>query len=215
MRNGRRTSPFLAGNRIVVMLAALMVAAGLTAATAIARGDGPTVAKKKKPCPAGTHKVIVKKKKDGVTIKKRKCVPNATPNPIPPGQPGGPTAALVISPTASDFGTANHGGFGACTPPPDADCPTRDFVVTNAGGGASGVPAPSITEVHNPEIGGPPAFQVYANSCAAGLAPGGTCTVTVRFAPNSNAGDELFDSVLHVIGSPGGDVQATLHGMGV
>jgi hypothetical protein len=74
------------------------------------------------------------------------------------------------------------------------------------------VPAVSITEVLNPEIGGPPAFtQTGTNTCTAALAPGASCTVTVGFHPNSNAGDEHYSSVLHVA-TPGSDVTATLSG---
>jgi hypothetical protein len=160
--------------------------------------------KKKKVCPAGTHKVTVKKKNG----KKKKCVADPT-------APAPAATTLTISPTAADFGNAEHGGFDVCQPDPDPDCPTRAFTVTNSGGAPSGVPAASITEVANPGGIGvePPAFRVTANSCTAALPPGGSCSVTVKFAPQNNPGDEHFTSTLHVVASPGSDAQATLDGM--
>jgi hypothetical protein len=86
--------------------------------------------KKKKVCPAGTHKVTVKKKNG----KKKKCVADPT-------APAPAATTLTISPTAADFGNAEHGGFDVCQPDPDPDCPTRAFTVTNSGGAPSGVPA--------------------------------------------------------------------------
>jgi hypothetical protein len=86
--------------------------------------------------------------------------------------------------------------------------------VTNTGGAVSGVPATSITVVADPEDpDGPPAFTATANTCTAALPAGGSCTVTVGFHPNSNAGDENYSSVLHVVATPGSSVQATLFGM--
>jgi hypothetical protein len=138
--------------------------------------------------------------------KKKKCLPNQATVPPTSGTVQ-PTATLTISPTSFRYPDTQHGG--AC---PGASCPTQDFTVTNTGGAASGTPAASITEVHNPEIGGPPAFTILANTCTAAVAPSGTCKVTVGFHPNSNAGDQEFSSVLHVIASPGGDATSALSG---
>ena len=135
--------------------------------------------------------------------------PPATPPLTPPA-----VATLAISPASFDFGTVTHGGFGACGADPDPDCPTHDFTVTNIGGSTSGVPTTSIVELHNPEIGGPAAFAVTANTCTAALAPAATCSITVKFAPNSNAGDEMFSSRLDVAPSPGSTVSSVLSGMG-
>jgi hypothetical protein len=216
MRNRKPTAPFLAGNRIVVLLTALVVAVGLTGLTATAMagsGDSATAAKKKKKkiCPPGTHKVTVKKKKNGRVIKKKKCAPNASNTPAP-GQPGGPTAALVISPTAFSYpGTQHNGQHENCVM-----CPTQAFTVTNAGGGASGPLAVSLQEVVNLIPGQPAAFYVVGNTCAAALAPGGTCSVDVKFSPNDNpggCGDCTDRSILHVIGTPGGDAKSDLAGL--
>jgi hypothetical protein len=87
------------------------------------------------------------------------------------------------------------------------------FTVTNTGGSTSGVPTVSIVETHNPEVGGHAAFQVTANTCTAALPPGATCSLTVKFAPNSNAGDEMFSSRLDVAASPGSTASSVLSGM--
>jgi hypothetical protein len=198
-------------NRIALVVSAILVLGlmvGLTtSASAGAGGSGDTGAKKKKKkkvCPAGTHKVTVKKKNGK---KKKKCVADA-----PVTTPAGPTT-LSINPASFDFGTVPHGGFTACEPDPDPECPTHAFTVTNSGGAASGVPAASITIVSNPVNTDPPAYQVSASSCTAALAPGATCTVTVKFAPNSNPTDP-YVSALHVVATPGSDAQATLSGHG-
>jgi hypothetical protein len=196
-------------NRIALVVSAILVLGlmvGLTtSASAGAGGSGDTGAKKKKKkkvCPAGTHKVTVKKKNGK---KKKKCVAD----PTTPAQP----TTLSINPTSFDFGTVNHGGFAVCQPDPDPDCPTHAFTVTNSGSAASGVPAASITIVSNPVNTDPPAYQVSASTCTAALAPGATCTVTVKFAPNSNPTDP-YVSALHVVATPGSDAQATLSGHG-
>jgi hypothetical protein len=190
-------------HRIVLSLSALVIVGLLAALASSAIAGGATAAKKKKKvCPAGTHKVVIKKHGK----KKRKCLPNQAA--VPPSSGTVATATLSISPTSNVYPATQHGG--AC---PGPNCPTKVFTVTNTGAAASGVPVVSITEIHNPEIGGPPAFTVLANTCTAAVAPGGTCSVTVGFHPNSNAGDQQFSSVLHVIASPGGDASSQLSGM--
>ena len=191
-------------NRIALVVSAMLILgllAGLTTSASAGAGDlGATVAKKKKVCPPGTHKVVVKKH----GRKKRKCVQDATtPTPAPPT-----AAALTISPATFTYPDTQHGG--AC---PGVNCPTNAFTVTNTGGTVSGVPATSITVVADPEDpDGPPAFTATANTCTAALPVGASCTVTVGFHPNSNAGDQNYSSVLHVVATPGGDAQAALSG---
>jgi hypothetical protein len=198
------------GSRVVALLTAILLAVGMIALTTSAvagSGSGANAPKKKKKktCKAGTHKVTVKKKNGK---KKKKCVPDATT----PTTPAAPTT-LSINPTSFDFGTVSHGGFAVCQPDPDPDCPTHAFTVTNSGGAPSGVPAASITIVSNPVNTDPPAYQVSASTCTAALAPGATCSVTVKFAPNSNPTDP-YVSALHVAATPGSDAQATLSGHG-
>lgn len=197
MRDSKRTAPFLTGNRVVVLLTGLLVAVGLTGLTTTAMaGAGDPVARHHRhhKCPRGTHKVI--KKKHGK--RRKKCVPNKeTPTPVKP------KAALVISPASFAFPDTSHGG-GTFT--------SQDFTVTNAGGSASGVPVASISEVVNPIPGNPAAFTVFASTCTAAVPAAGSCTVTVHFAPHDN--QDGYVSTLHVVGSPGGDAQATLSGNG-
>jgi hypothetical protein len=186
------------GSRFIALLAAILVAVGLTALTTSAvagSGSGANAPKKKKKkrCKAGTHKVTVKKKNGK---KKKKCVADT---PVTP--PAGPTT-LAISPATFTFPTTQHG---------DQSDP-KAFTVTNTGGAPSGIPAPAITEVNNPIPGDPPGFAISANTCVAVLAPGGTCTVSVRFQPTSNANPQPYTSVLHVTATPGTDAQSALSG---
>jgi hypothetical protein len=205
--------------RVVALLTMALVAVGMTVTSAMAiagdgnsgNGSGNGSGGKKHhhhhhKCPTGTHKVITFKHGK----RKKKCV--ADPVVTPPITTPTPSAAgLVITPNTITFPATQHGGF-PCSGVGN-HCNTQAFTVTNAGGSTSGVPVASITEIHNPETGSPPAaFQISPNGCTAALAPGATCSLTVQFAPNSNAGDEHYTSVLHVVGSPGGDAQAQLSG---
>jgi hypothetical protein len=213
MRSTRRTSPFLAGNRLVVLLTALMLAAGLTATTAIAGGEA-TVAKKKKKkrCPAGTHKVVIKKKKNGRIIKKRKCVPNATTTPTPPTAPTPtPAPGQTLIPNTNSFtwegNTQHHAGL------PCPACPTASFTFTNTASTGTGTLASSIQNILDPIAGDDEAFFITGDTCAGtALAAGASCSVTITFSPPSNAGDGNYSAILHVIGSPGGDAQIGLAG---
>jgi hypothetical protein len=139
------------------------------------------------------------------------ATPPSTPPTTPPVTPPA-TTTLAVDQSSVDFGAAQHGGFGACQADPDPDCPTRVITVTNIGGAASGVPTASIVETRNPEGMPTAAFQVVANTCTAALAPGASCAITVKFAPQSNAGDEIFASRLDVSASPGSAVSAVLNG---
>ncbi len=194
-------------SRVTGILSAVLVVAlvaALPAGTAAKK-------KKKKVCPPGTVKQVVKKKKGK---KKKRCVPitAVTPTPAPTAAP----AALAISPTSSDFGTVQHG----ISCPLSTDCAIRSFTVTNTGGSPSGTPVPSITVVTDPAGGGnPPAFKIKTNdgssptTCTGALAPGGSCSITVQFAPDDNpGGPNQYVSRLDVTGSPGGTAQATLTG---
>jgi hypothetical protein len=191
-------------SRIALVVSVMLVVglvAGLATSASGAGDPGATVAKKKKKvCPAGTHKVTVKKKNGK---KKKKCVADPT-TPAPPA-----STTLTISPTTFTYPDTQH-HTGACDP---AVCPTQAFTVTNTGGAASGVPASSITEVTQPVIGAhDPGYFTTANTCTAPLSAGGSCSVTVQFIPPSNAGDGNYTSVLHVVATPGSDVQAALSG---
>jgi hypothetical protein len=175
---------------VVLVIAALPV--GLTAAYAGSAGDGATAAagkkNKKKSCKKG-----FKKKKGKCVKKKQTAVPVLG-------------AALSINPGGVDFGNLNQGGFETCNPPPDSDCPTQAFTVTNAGPGPSGPISANIVVVAT-DPGDAPAFQVFANTCGAALAPGASCTVTVRASTDDNF---EYVSRLDVAATPGGTVSASL-----
>jgi hypothetical protein len=189
-----------APNRLVVLLTAMLVAVGLTALTTSAvAGDPATVAakkKKKKKCPAGTTKTV-KKKKNGK--KKITCTPNPAPTP-PLG------ATLSITPTNFDFGGVNQGGLDNCQPPPDPDCPTQNFTVTNAGPGPTGPLSATLVHIAT-DGGGTPGFQIFANSCVGVLAPGGSCVVTIRAGDDANF---TYISRLDVTATPGNLVSASM-----
>jgi hypothetical protein len=188
------------GIRVTKVLATMLVVGLLagTATTALAGAGDPGATaskkKKKKKCPAGTQKVV-KKKKNGK--KKITCVP------IPVTQT---PAALSITPTNFDFGGVNQGGLDQCIAPPDPDCPTQVFTVTNAGPGPSGVPVVSLAHITT-DGGGKPGFEVFASTCTAALAPGGSCTVTIRAGDDANF---TYISRLNVTASPGGVASATM-----
>ncbi len=194
-------------NRIALVVSAMLMVGllvGLTTSASGAGDPGATAAKKKKKkrCPAGTHKVTVKKKNGK---KKKTCVADPT-TPTPTA-----TTTLTISPTAFTYPDVQH---GTCSSPPDMDCTEQAFTVTNTGSAASGVPATSIVETNNPIPGDPPGFVVSGNTCTAAVPPGGSCTVTAYFKPTSNANPQPYTSVLHVVATPGSDAQATLTGTG-
>lgn len=187
----------------VLAIAALLVV-GLTSSASAGGGDKRTASAAKKCSPKS-------KGSDKFSPKKKKCKKKKAPAPVV--TPPAAVASLSISPMSVDFGPVEHGGFGACGADPDPKCPTQAFTVTNSGSAASGVPTASITELQNPEVAGPAAFAVTANTCTAALPPGATCTLTVKFAPNSNAGDQMFSSRLDVAASPGSSASSALSGM--
>jgi len=216
MSDGRRRAGFLT-NRAVVLLTTALVAIGLTglSTAAIAAtgggggggnggGNGNGGKKhhhKKKKCPKGTHKVISFKHGK----RKKKCVadPVIPTTPAPAGTP----AALVITPPTHDFGSSPHGN-GTCS-----GCPTQAYTVTNVGGSTSGALTASFTEVKAHSPSNNDAFTITQNGCTAALAAGASCSLTVRFHPPNNNGDEEWISNLDVVGAPGGDAQAQLSGI--
>lgn len=122
------------------------------------------------------------------------------------GSPGGSAATslngvglapamLSIAPTAQNYGnvvTTNNS--------------TATMTLTNTGGVMSGTP--SVV------LGGADMalFTVASNTCVAALAPAGTCTVTVRFAPTTTG---LKAGTLTVTATPGGMAVAALSGTGI
>jgi hypothetical protein len=215
MRDERRRSPFLSGNRIVVLLTAAVVAIGLTGLTATAMaGNEATVAKKKKKkkklCPPGTTRVVVKKKnkKTGRVKKKVTCVANIPPKPVAPTPTPAPGQTLIPGTNSFTFPDTQHHADLPCPA-----CPTQSFTFTNTGGTGTGTLASSIQNVLDPVAGDSEAFFITGDTCSGtALAAGGSCSVTITFSPPSNAGDANYSAILHVIGSPGGDAQVGMAG---
>jgi hypothetical protein len=82
-----------------------------------------------------------------------------------------------------------------------SDSSPIDFVVTDVGRRASGIPAASI--------GGstPGYFQVKTTTCSSPLAPGASCTVTVQSVHNDGA---TGWAELDISAAPGGTASAPL-----
>ena len=108
---------------------------------------------------------------------------------------GIPGAQFTIAPASHDFGAIGIG----------TNSSFFSFTVTNNGGQTSAVPTVAL--------GGTNASQfVLQNGCTAALAPAGTCTVQVRFAPNIGGNDT---ATVTVSGTPGGTATATVTGQAV
>lgn len=110
-------------------------------------------------------------------------------------------ATLSIAPASKDYGSVAI----------QTNSPFQDFVVTNIGGVASGVPTvalngPNASEfnIANPPNGG----------CTAALAPGASCTIQVRFSPVI-VSMIAKQATLDVGASPGGNVSAALSGFAI
>jgi hypothetical protein len=187
-------------NRPAVLVTAVLSLTLVAGLTTSASGDPVAHA-------AGLKKCLKKAKQISDPDKRKKAKKRcrakfggiAVPTPAPTPAPG---QTLIISPASFTFPNTQHG----------AGQSFADFVVTNTGGSASGVPTVSIVDVLDPVALDDPAFTVSANTCTAAVPAGGTCGVTVRFSPQSNGGDANYTAVLHVAASPGGDAQAGLGG---
>ncbi len=101
-----------------------------------------------------------------------------------------PRARIAISPPGHDFGTIGQ-----------ADGTPTDFVIGNVGRRASGIPAASISG------SGARYFQIDATTCSARLAPGASCSMTVRSVHNDGA---TGLAQLNVSAAPGGTASVPL-----
>jgi hypothetical protein len=100
-------------------------------------------------------------------------------------------AQLTITPASAAYGTVFLG-----------QTLNRTFTVGNAGGAPSGPVSVSVTGA---------AFAAVEDTCMAGLAPGDSCQVIVRFEPPASGG---FMGTLTASAAPGGTAQAPLQGTG-
>lgn len=104
---------------------------------------------------------------------------------------------LVAQPPELDFGEVVTGGSASA-----------GVTVTNAAG--AGAQAVSIGSVEL--LSGAPAFELIGDDCqGAGLAPGESCSVEVRFEPSS---EQLYSGVVRVRGGDGQEVVVGLSGTG-
>jgi hypothetical protein len=204
------------GNPVLWALVGLLAVASLLIGLTTSASAGSAGNQGKSPTP---HKKCHKKKSNGSAKSsgKRKCKkkpkqgsktpapPVVTPPVVtPPVVPPPAVTTLAINPASFDYGTVAHGGKSGST---------QAFTVTNSGGATSGVPTASIVELHNSESEKHAAFQITVNTCTAALAPGASCSLSVKFAPVSNAGDQMFSSRLDVTASPGSTASSVLSGI--
>lgn len=116
-----------------------------------------------------------------------------TPAVIPLAGTGLTPATLVLSTASQDFGSV---ATGSST--------TAVIGVSNTGEVATGSPSFST--------GGSAEFFVTTNTCGTSIAPGGNCSVTVRFGPSA-VGNRT--GMLTASANPGGAASASLTGIGV
>ncbi|HEY3595501.1 MAG TPA: choice-of-anchor D domain-containing protein, partial [Polyangiaceae bacterium] len=103
---------------------------------------------------------------------------------------------LAIDPTTKDFKEVVRGNHADAT-----------FDISNQGGGMLGVPVVSLEGE-----AGAGDFTVFSNGCVAALAPGVTCSITVRFTPSATGPESV---TLRMDASPGGTVSVPLSGTGI
>jgi hypothetical protein len=109
----------------------------------------------------------------------------AFPNPVQPG-------ALNASPTSLSFGDVASGSTSSA----------QTVTVSNPGSSAASVSSVSVTG----------AFS-QTNTCGTAIPAGGTCTVSVKFAPTS--GGALTGTLTIATSAPGGPITVALSGTGV
>jgi hypothetical protein len=107
------------------------------------------------------------------------------PNPVQPG-------ALNASPTSLSFGDVASGSTSSA----------QTVTVSNPGSSAASVSSVSVTG----------AFS-QTNTCGTSIPAGGTCTVSVKFAPTS--GGALTGTLTINTSAPGGPITVALSGTGV
>jgi len=112
------------------------------------------------------------------------------------GAGGAPAPALLaIAPTSKDLSLVVIGLYAEAT-----------FEISNNGGVATSLPMVTLDGADAAQ------FMISNNACAAAIAPGKSCLVTVRFVPNSPG---LKMARLNVQATLGGAVAAALQGSGI
>jgi hypothetical protein len=105
---------------------------------------------------------------------------------------GGTGALVTIAPTAINFGSVNATGVPV----------SATVTVSNPGASAAGV---------TPTLKGSPVYRL-TNGCPATLAAGASCTLTVKFYPQSSA---YYTATLTVIDAAGIAQNVPITGTGV
>ena len=109
---------------------------------------------------------------------------------------GATPAALSITPATFDFGSVIAGSASG----------DQSFTVTNTGQTTSGPVSVSVSGANQAD------FTVDSNTCGAALPGGGTCTISVQYAP---AAAGASTAALSVTAGPGGTATAALQGTGI
>lgn len=106
----------------------------------------------------------------------------------------GVSSDLMVEPPSVDFGAVAVTATAS-----------RDLSVANTGS------APLT--VHRVALGGDPAFEVAATTCAGPLVPGAACRVTIRYAPTADGRQSARASIHH--SGAGGRLDVPVSGAGV
>jgi hypothetical protein len=109
---------------------------------------------------------------------------------------GATPANLSIAPATFDFGNVVAGSSSG----------DQSFTVTNTGQGTSGPVSVSLSGANQAD------FSVDSTTCGAALPGGGTCTVSVQYAP---AAAGAGTATLSATASPGGTATSALQGTGI
>lgn len=101
---------------------------------------------------------------------------------------------LTLSPATHDFGSLARGAMSAAS----------DFTVTNTGESPADMVGATLSDTTN--------FTISANSCPTTLPAQMTCTVSVKFTPQTVGAKDSVS--LTASASPGGSASATVQGVG-
>jgi hypothetical protein len=121
---------------------------------------------------------------------------------VSPASGSASASVAGVGQATASFAISSSRGFGAIAVGSHSDA---SLTLTNVGGVASGAPALSVTGANAGEFS-------TTTSCAAALAPGGSCTIWVRYAP---ASAHASTATLGISASPGGTASTDLAGTAV
>lgn len=126
----------------------------------------------------------------------------------------GPASGVLSATASTGPVSANLTGNGTPSPAPTLTPPSLDFGAVQVGGqsgtGTFTVANPALLPVSLSTFTVTPPFTLVSSTCAASLAPGGSCTADVRFAPATVGA--ASGSISNATGR--GNVSSTLAGNG-